>query len=84
MQNLFGMHLTSVLFVFADKPDSPTKPIIGSSQVSAREVTISWTPRGDGYGPLRNYTVRYKAQGGSWETVEDVVKPDVTSYTVTR
>ncbi|XP_071105902.1 protein sidekick-2-like isoform X1 [Haliotis cracherodii] len=66
------------------RPDSPSTPTIGGSQVTAREVTISWSPGNDNYGPLRNYTIQYQSCGGDWTTVPDAVHPDTTSHIVSR
>ncbi|XP_067672270.1 protein sidekick-2-like isoform X1 [Haliotis asinina] len=66
------------------RPDRPSKPTIVSSDVTAREVTISWSPGNDNYGPLRNYTIQYQPCGGDWTTFPEVVHPDTTSHVVSR
>ncbi|CAH1794891.1 unnamed protein product [Owenia fusiformis] len=71
-----------VTMINRNRPDPPSKPTIGQSQVSSREVTISWQPGNDGYGPLRNYTIQVYKEGGEWVTLPDIVPPDVTSYTI--
>ena len=70
--------------VFTGPPDSPDKPSIRSSQINARNVTISWRPAPfNGYGPTRNFTVQYKLEDNSWSTVPEAIMPSLTTYTVT-
>lgn len=75
------------VFTMKDRsaPESPSKPII-LSQVQARSVSISWQNGNDGYGPLRNFTIQFQTteqEEDNWDTVPDVVPPDVTTFTVT-
>ncbi|XP_050390832.2 protein sidekick isoform X1 [Patella vulgata] len=65
------------------RPDSPSKPQIGSSQVYSRNVTISWSPGNFNYGPLRNYTIQYKPRNGDWITYPKKTPPHESSHTVT-
>ncbi|XP_041363510.1 protein sidekick-like isoform X2 [Gigantopelta aegis] len=67
-----------------DRPASPSKPTIGSSQVTARSVTISWNPGNDNYGPLRNYTVQFQRRLGMWISVRETIAPEKTSYVVSN
>lgn len=75
------------VFTMKDRsaPESPSQPII-SSQVQARSVPISWQNGNDGYGPLRNFTIQFQTKEQDekdWDTVPDVVPPDVTTFMVT-
>ena len=65
-----------------NKPDKPIKPQI-TSEVQARNVTISWQPAYDGYGPIRNYTIQYKNEGTTWTDFVESIPPSSSSYTVT-
>ncbi|CAG5132926.1 unnamed protein product, partial [Candidula unifasciata] len=65
-----------------ERPDPPVNLRIDTSEVLARSVSIMWAPGNDNFGPIRNFTVQYRKQGDSWQTVEGTIKPNMTSYTV--
>ncbi|XP_027197018.2 sidekick cell adhesion molecule [Dermatophagoides pteronyssinus] len=65
-------------------PSPPSQPLISVSQISSRQVTISWTPGRDGYAPLRYYTVQISSQGGHWWTYPHKIDPTIRSYTLTK
>lgn len=58
------------------------KPQI-TAEVRARNVTISWQPAYDGYGPIRNYTIEYKSEGQNWVEFPKTIPPSSSNYTVT-
>ncbi|ESO89015.1 hypothetical protein LOTGIDRAFT_106770, partial [Lottia gigantea] len=82
----WGQQANVLVYTMVDRarPDSPSEPKIGNSQVSSRTVTISWNPGNFNYGPLRNSTIQYKAKGGTWITYPTRTPPDQTSATVTE
>ncbi|KPM09144.1 sidekick-like protein, partial [Sarcoptes scabiei] len=63
-------------------PFPPSQPLISVSQISSRQVTISWTPGRDGFAPLRYYTVQISTQGGHWWTYPSKIDPILRVYTV--
>ena len=65
-------------------PSPPSQPLISVSQISSRQVTISWTPGRDGYAPLRYYTVQISSQGGHWWTYPHKIDPTIRSYKLTN
>ena len=75
-------NLTLCIILISDKPDKPIKPQI-TSEVQARNVTISWQPAYDGYGPIRNYTIQYKSEGKMWTDFVESIPPSSSSYAVT-
>jgi hypothetical protein len=38
-------------------PEPPSRPAVGKSSVKADEVTVSWSPGVDNYGPVRFFSV---------------------------
>lgn len=65
-------------------PSPPSQPLISVSQISSRQVTISWTPGRDGFAPLRYYTVQISSHGGHWSTYPNKIDPTLRTYTVTN
>lgn len=65
-------------------PSPPSQPLISVSQISSRQVTISWTPGRDGFAPLRYYTIQIASQGGHWWTYPLKIDPTLRTYTVTE
>ena len=65
-----------------EAPQAPSAPQISPSQVQDREITFSWTPGNDGYGPLRYYSVQYSENNAGWQTVSEQIDPLLSSYTV--
>ena len=65
-------------------PSPPSQPLISVSQISSRQVTISWTPGRDGFAPLRYYTVQIASQGGPWWTFQQKIDPTLRTYTITN
>jgi protein sidekick len=65
-------------------PSHPSQPLISTSQISSRQVTISWTPGRDGFAPLRYYTVQISSQGGHWWTYPHKIDPTLRIYTITN
>ena len=43
------------------------------SQVGDRWAVINWTPRGDGYGPIRNFSIEYQMNNGSYTQIDAYV-----------
>ena len=78
------------------KPDAPSQPQVGGSQVGARWVTLNWQPGGDGYGPIRNFTLEMKkitnsdrrrrqaSDDSGFVVLPDYIMPNQTSHTVTE
>ncbi|XP_013386811.1 protein sidekick-2 isoform X2 [Lingula anatina] len=64
------------------KPDAPSTVQVSNSQIKAREVTISWQPGFDWYGPIRNFTIQYQKEGQTWVTVPGLVPHTNTSHTI--
>jgi protein sidekick len=56
-----------------EAPQPPSAPQVSPSQIQDREITFSWNPGNDGYGPLRYYTVQYAENNGGWHTVPEQV-----------
>ncbi|CAK9251217.1 unnamed protein product, partial [Sphagnum jensenii] len=65
-------------------PSHPSQPLISTSQISSRQVTISWTPGRDGFAPLRYYTAQISSQGGHWWTYPHKIDPTLRIYTITN
>lgn len=63
-------------------PSPPSQPLISVSQISSRQVTISWTPGRDGFAPLRYYTIQISSQGGHWATFPQKIDPSLRTFTV--
>lgn len=59
-----------VVFTIAERkaPEAPNKPFV--SQVGDRWAIINWTPRGDGYGPIRNFSIEYQMNNGSFMRID--------------
>ncbi|XP_032597184.2 protein sidekick [Drosophila grimshawi] len=65
-----------------ERPQEPSTPQVSRSQIQAHQMTFSWTPGRDGYGPLRYYTLQFCENEGPWQTLPEKVEPSITSYTV--
>ena len=65
-------------------PSPPSQPLISTSQISSRQVTISWTPGRDGFAPLRYYTAQISSQGGPWWSYPTKIDPTLRVYTITN
>ncbi|PAA90233.1 hypothetical protein BOX15_Mlig000533g1 [Macrostomum lignano] len=48
------------------RPEAPSVPLIISSAVTATSIDISWTPKGTGYSPIRNYTLLVISSANNW------------------
>ncbi|XP_014483007.1 PREDICTED: protein sidekick isoform X1 [Dinoponera quadriceps] len=64
-----------------ERPQAPSTPRVSKSQVQSRQITFSWTPGGDGFAPLRYYTVQQSENSGPFQTILERVEPALTSYT---
>ena len=63
-------------------PSPPSQPLISTSQISSKQVTINWTPGRDGFAPLRYYTIQISSQGGPWWTYPQKIDPSLFTYTI--
>ncbi|CAL1541031.1 unnamed protein product [Lymnaea stagnalis] len=65
-----------------DRPDPPTNLRIDQYNIQPRAITIIWSAGNFNYGPIRNFTVQYRKKDEYWQSVNETIKPQTTSYTV--
>ncbi|XP_074647497.1 protein sidekick-2-like [Tubulanus polymorphus] len=64
-------------------PEAPAQPTISTNQIDAREASMSWQAKDDGYSYIRNYTVQYSTDSGvTWTNYRDTLPASPTTYTV--
>lgn len=56
----WGQTGTSMVYTIDRRaaPEPPSQPVIGKSSIKADELTISWSPGPDNYGPVRCFSVQ--------------------------
>jgi len=64
-------------------PDPPSRPMVGASQRGDRWIVMNWTPGGDGYGPIRNYTIQVNEKDGVFTRIGDYIPSSTTAYNAT-
>lgn len=65
-----------------DRPDPPYNLRIDQYNIQPRAITITWMAGNFNYGPIRNFTVQYRKKDEYWQSVNQTIKPQTTSYTV--
>ncbi|XP_032667405.1 protein sidekick isoform X2 [Odontomachus brunneus] len=84
-QTRLGWGKTAYALVFTtnnrERPQAPSVPQVGKSQIQSRQITFNWTPGKDGFAPLRYYTVQQSENSGPFQTIPERVEPTLTSYT---
>ena len=53
-------------------PEPPSQPVVGKSSVKADEVTVSWSPGADNYGPARFFSVHMMEMAADREGLVNV------------
>ncbi|UYV61705.1 hypothetical protein LAZ67_1006051, partial [Cordylochernes scorpioides] len=78
--NTFGKDELNIQVIVQERPDRPGK--LSHSDLSSRQITISWTPAYSGNSPIHQYLVQYKiGDAGRWE---DVAKQMTVSGSETK
>ncbi|XP_075219912.1 sidekick cell adhesion molecule [Lycorma delicatula] len=82
----WGKTATAIVYTTNNRepPQPPSPPQLSPSQVQSQQITFNWTPGRDGFAPLRYYTIQLAEGNGPWQSIQERVDPQVTSYTATN